>query len=232
MDLFVQAVAPWSGAAHDVPLHIAAAPEGRQQPVVDRTNRPLEIPLEHPVELKVLTRRDPERAVPPLLGDAVVGEIRIGTEDAAGNASADHHHVVLVEPEAARLPAAIAIVLLIHPMKFQQHAGVVAEHRRILEQLVADRAPKAVAPRLDSLRRRHLVEVDAASARVAHGQTATVDRGGAGGNIGWGMDSVLGSVLTRAAARVWADSLCLPRSRRDGVRHRPVPQREGLAATD
>ena len=135
--------------------------------------------------------------------DAVVGEIRVGTDDAAGNPGADHHHVVLVEAEAARLPAAIAIVLLIDPMKFQQHAGVVAEHGRVLEQLVADRAAKAVAPRLDSLGRRHLVEVDAASARVAHGQTATVDRGGAGGNIGWGMDSVLGSVLTRAcSARV------------------------------
>ena len=75
--------------------------------------------------------------LPHVAGDAIVGEIRLGTHDATGDSRADHHHVVLVEAELARLLAQVAIVLLIDTVELEDHPGVVAEDGRVLEQLVA-----------------------------------------------------------------------------------------------
>ena len=69
-----------------------------------------------------------------------------------GDPRADHHHVVLVTAKPSRLLAEVTVVLLIHAVKLEHDAGVVAEDRRVLEQLLGQRAAKVPAPRLHLLR--------------------------------------------------------------------------------
>ena len=151
VDLLVEAVSLRFRAAHDVPLHVAAATERRQQRAVDGGDRPLQVALEHAVELEVLARGHAQRAVGPLLADVVVRQVRLGRDDAAGDPRPDHQLVVLVEPFGARLFAAVAVILLVDAMEFQQLLGVVAECGRVLEQLLFDEPTQVIAARLDGL---------------------------------------------------------------------------------
>ena len=148
-------------------------PERGEQRVVDGADRALEIALEHAVQLQVLPGRDPQRAVAPRAGDAIVREIRLGAHDATGDSRADHHHVVLVEAELARLLAQVAIVLLIHAVELEDHLGVVAEDRRVLEQLLAEGAAKRLLRALTCSAPDICVDVGGAAARIAHDQTVS-----------------------------------------------------------
>ena len=130
VDLAVQPVAPRRRAAHDVAFLVAAAAQRGEQRVVDGADRPLEVALEHPVQLQVLPGRDPQRPVPPRSpAMSIVREIRVGAHDAARDSRADHHHVVLVAAELSRFLAQVTIILLIHAVELEDHAGVVAEDR-------------------------------------------------------------------------------------------------------
>ena len=95
-----------AGAEHDVAFLVAAATERGEQRVVDGADRAVQVALEHAVELEVLPGGDAQRPVAPRARDAVVGEVCVGADHAAGDARADHHHVVLVEAEPARVACA------------------------------------------------------------------------------------------------------------------------------
>ena len=150
-DLLVEGVVFRLGAAHDVPVDVAASAERRQQSFIDPRDGLLEVAFEHAVELEVLARRHPQRSVGPLLTDVVVGDVCIRRHDAARNPGPDHQLVVLVEALGPRLLAAISVVLLIDPMELEQLLGIVTERRRVFDELLFDEPPQVVAGRLDGL---------------------------------------------------------------------------------
>jgi len=69
--------------------------------------------------------------------------------------------VVLVEATRARLLALVAVVLLIDAMKLQQLLLILGEGRRVLDELFLDQAAEMIAPGLDRLISRKLVQGNA-----------------------------------------------------------------------
>ena len=55
------------GAAHDVPLHVAAGGEGRHLVGMHPLHEVLEFALHHTMVLDRLPRREPDRAIPQLV---------------------------------------------------------------------------------------------------------------------------------------------------------------------
>src|SRR4029077_16907432 len=147
MELVIQRL----GAAHDVPLDVSAAAERGQQGVVDGADRFLDIALEHAMKLKVLARRNPQRAVGPSPADLVVCDVCVRRHDASRNSRPDHQLVVLVQASGTSFLTAIAIILLIDSVELEQLLGVVTKRGRVLDKLLFDQATKVVARRLDGL---------------------------------------------------------------------------------
>jgi hypothetical protein len=58
---------------------------------------------------------------------------------------------MLVEAPRASLFAAVAIVLLVDAVEFEELLRFLAEDRRVLDELLFDQAPKVVAVGLDRL---------------------------------------------------------------------------------
>jgi len=139
------------GAAHDVALDVAAAPERGQQGVVDGADGLLDVALKHAVELKVLPGRHAQRAVGPAPADLVVGDVRIRRDDAPRDTGPDHELVVLVEAAGPRFFAAVAVILLVDAVELEQLLRGVAEGRRVLDQLLLDEPAQVIAPCLDGL---------------------------------------------------------------------------------
>ena len=138
VDVVVKPIRERLRAAHDVALDVATSAQRRQQRLVDAADRLFDVALEDPVQLEILPGGDAQSSVGPPAADLVVGDVCVSRNHATGNPSPNHQLVVLVQAFRPRFLAAVAVVLLIDAVKFEQRFGCVAEHRRVFEQLFFD----------------------------------------------------------------------------------------------
>ena len=132
MDLPVNRVAAIRRrTTHDVSPHVAAPAQGGQPGGVDAADRLDEVRLPHAVNLQVLPRGQPQRAVAKLLGkDRGCANSCSLESRPAGTTVAEHEAIVRLPGRPARLaqlPPLVAVVLLIDPVLPQQLGRVVAE---------------------------------------------------------------------------------------------------------
>ena len=123
----VVGVAQRSGAAHHVPLHVAAGGDGREQRVVDAGDGGLEVTLEHAVELEALPRGDAQGAVGMLVGEPLEREILLAGHGTGRDRHPDHEGVRLLQPRRFQRPPGVAVVLLVGAVELEQRDVVVAE---------------------------------------------------------------------------------------------------------
>ena len=83
------------GAAHDVPLDVAAGGQRRKLHFVDTMDRVLPLILHHAVQLQTLAARDPQRRIAHLVAQVELGQKLIAGQLSAGNFRADHERVDL-----------------------------------------------------------------------------------------------------------------------------------------
>ena len=147
----VVGVAQRGGAAHDVPLDVAAGGDRGEERLVDPGDGGLEITLQHAVELEALPGRHPQGAVAVLVGDPLQAEVLLAADGAGGDGHPDHEAVGLLEP--SRLPPAsgVPVVLLVRPVELEQRGVVVAEVRQVGRQRLGDRAPQVTPVALGGL---------------------------------------------------------------------------------
>ena len=138
--------------AHDVAVDVAAGRDRVHQRAVDRLHGPLQVALDHAVQLERLAGGEPERAVAEVVGDPVHRQPLRGRADAARHAHPDHEGVGLLELLPAPLGPQVAIVLQVGAMELGE-LGVVltdrAGHR--LGKASLDRAAQMAARLLDVL---------------------------------------------------------------------------------
>ena len=140
------------GAAHHIPLDVAARSERGKLHLVDSVDRLVQIVLEYAVELQSLAARDPQRAIATFVGQVQLRQQLIARQFPAGNLRADHEHVglnALAASFASR--SGLAIVLLIGAMMLQKLRISLAERIVSVVQLTGDRPAEIVALGLDRL---------------------------------------------------------------------------------
>ncbi len=115
------------GAAQDVALHVAAGCQGREQRLVDLSNRRGQVALQDAVELELLAGRDPHRAVAERPGQLVARQELIGRQLPAHNPHPHHQLVGFLLLFALQPGAQVAVVLLVGAVELEDGRGVVAE---------------------------------------------------------------------------------------------------------
>ena len=138
-------------------MHVAARGHGGQADFVDPLQHRAEILLGQAVHLQVLPARDPQRAVAIPVGKLDLGQKLLARQPAAGHSRADHELVDLflgfLIAQVAQQHAAVAVILLIHAVMFQQLGRLGGEMVGRLRQLFGDLSAQVVAFRLDLLDR-------------------------------------------------------------------------------
>ena len=139
-------------------MHVAAGGHRGQADFVDPLEHRAEILLGQAVHLQVLPAGDPQRAVAILVGKLDMGQKLLARKPAAGHPGADHELVdlLLLHALVAQLHAAIAVVLLIHAVVFQQVGRLGGEVVGRLGQLFGDLSAQVIALSLDLFDRARL----------------------------------------------------------------------------
>ena len=118
------------GAAHHVPLHVAAGGDGGEQIPVDAGDGGLQIALEHAMKLEALARGHPQSAVGMPVGDLLQGEVLLRGDRAGGNRHPHHEGVGLLRTGRLAPSPLVPRVLLVGPVKLEQLYVVVLEVSR------------------------------------------------------------------------------------------------------
>ena len=139
-------------------MHVAAGGHRGQADFVDPLEHRAEVLLGKTVHLQVLPAGDSQRAVAIPVGKLDMGQELLAREPAAGHSGADHELVdlLLLRARVAQQHAAIAVVLLIHAVMFQQLGRLGGEVVGRLGQLLGDLSAQVVALRLDLFDRARL----------------------------------------------------------------------------
>ena len=148
-----QAAGEGRRARHHVAHHVAAGTERGDEDVVQSANRRLQIALHHAVELVVLARGHAQRAVAVAVGQVVEREVLLGREEAARDLAADHELVRRLLRRAPPLPPAVAVLLLVAPVKLEELGARPREVGRVGRELGGQIASQAPAPLLHLLDR-------------------------------------------------------------------------------
>ena len=144
------------GAANDVALHVAARGQGGQADLVDPPEHCAEVLLGQAVQLQVLPVRDAQRIVAVLVGKLDLGQELPGRKPAARHSRADHELVDslgLLHAQVAQQHAAIAVILLVDAVMFQELRRVGGEVIGRLGEFFGNLSAQVVALPFDLLDR-------------------------------------------------------------------------------
>ncbi len=144
-------------AAHHVPVHVAAGPQGAELDLVDPPNGLLQAPLQDAVQLQPLAGRDPQGGIPQFVTQIELGQQLLGRQPSPRNLGADHHAVRFAPPVGPRGRPLVAIVLLVGAVMFQQLDAALAEKGVVVDQFLGNLPPQIMAGRLKRFHRARFV---------------------------------------------------------------------------